>query len=752
VTRLCKRQVAVLAALALWWVPMAAHPRATWAGSYPVFACGGAAGGTQNAFAAAADPGMTAYSICPNTPNNVLSGLVTRASATAGPGSVRYLAGAYQIFEAPPGASLESVTFDVAVIRLASHWTTAIMGYDNDFNFEDLPYGCYAPFAGCGIGSRSFFGPVTVGLNGRTRFRFQTRCGNPAGCDISGSSFVPATRALFSAANVAVRVQDWTAPEVMPWGGSLFGGGWLRGYHAGYSGEFDNVGIMLSRTWVDGSLVDSEDFRVEGYAPLRCDFTRRRPCSDVGSAGSPVNTAGLADGPHQVRVEAVDAAGNGGSATRTILTDNTAPARVNAAVAGGESWRRTNDFTVGWSSSGDQAAPIARAHYRLCKEGGESCSEGSQTGAGIDRLDHLRPPSQGDYTLQAWLEDAAGNSDPATRSDPVHLRFDDVPPELAAFELLDEYDPRRIDVLVGDGASGVAGGIIEMRRAGNRQWHALATTLSLDASRISSYLDDLSLPDGTYEFRARVLDRAGNERVSDRREDGSKMQLTLPLRTTSHLTISAPARHRARCKPRRRHRCGRRGRNRNVSVRGTAALVSGLLGTSGGPVGGALVGLLEEPRTGGGFRFIGTVQTNGAGRFAHKLSRGPSRTIRFRYDGTPLIKPAVRDLKVLVPARSTIHASRGFLQNGQSVRFIGRLLARPVPDGGKLVDLQAFYRGKWRTFAVPRTDSDGRWALNYRFEATHGLVRYRFRARIRREAAYPYELGYSRTVGVTVRG
>src|SRR5947208_12415875 len=222
------------------------------------------------------------------------------------------------------------------------------MGYANDSNFEALPYGCYAPFPGCGIGSRSFFGPVTVGLNGRTKFRFQTRCGNPAGCDISGSAYVPATRALFSAANVIVRVQDWTAPTVTPFGGSLFGGGWLRGYHAGLSTELDNVGIMLSRTWVDGSIVDSEDFRVEGYPPLRCDFTQRRPCHDVASAGSPVNTAGLADGPHEVRVEAVDAAGNGAGATRTILTDNTAPARVNPTVIGGEDWRRSNDFAVRW--------------------------------------------------------------------------------------------------------------------------------------------------------------------------------------------------------------------------------------------------------------------------------------------------------------------------------------------------------------------------------------------------------------------
>jgi hypothetical protein len=84
--------------------------------------------------------------------------------------------------------------------------------------------------------------------------------------------------------------------------------------------------------------------------------------------------------------------------------------------------------------------------------------------------------------------------------------------------------------------------------------------------------------------------------------------------------------------------------------------------------------------------------------------------------------------------------------------FSGRLSAGPIPDGGKLLDLQAHYRGSWRTFATPRTDARGRWSYRYRFGATRGTVRYRFRARIRREAAYPYELGYSRTVGVTVRG
>jgi hypothetical protein len=107
---------------------------------------------------------------------------------------------------------------------------------------------------------------------------------------------------------------------------------------------------------------------------------------------------------------------------------------------------------------------------------------------------------------------------------------------------------------------------------------------------------------------------------------------------------------------------------------------------------------------------------------------------------------------MLVPAASSMSADRRTVRNGEAVSFNGRLVGQHVPDGGKLIDLQAYYRGGWRTFATPRTDSRGRWFYRYRFGATRGTVRYRFRARIRREAAYPYELGYSRRVVVTVRG
>jgi hypothetical protein len=200
-------------------------------------------------------------------------------------------------------------------------------------------------------------------------------------------------------------------------------------------------------------------------------------------------------------------------------------------------------------------------------------------------------------------------------------------------------------------------------------------------------------------------------------------------------------------------RCRTVGPRRAPTVRGAGKTIRARLESGERrPIAGAEVAVLEEPRAGGGPRRVTRLRTDRLGTVRHRVSRGPSRTIRLEYGGTPLIKPAVTQLKVLVPARTTITVSRRFLRNGESVRFAGRLAGGPVPEGGKLIDLQAHYRGRWRTFATPRTDGAGRWRFRYRFEATRGLVVYRFRARIRREAAYPYELGHSRTVAVTVRG
>jgi hypothetical protein len=294
----------------------------------------------------------------------------------------------------------------------------------------------------------------------------------------------------------------------------------------------------------------------------------------------------------------------------------------------------------------------------------------------------------------------------------------------------------------------VAEGVIELRRSGHRQWHELPT--ALDGRGLHAYVDDVGLPDGNYEARAIVRDRVANERITDRREDGSRMMLTLPLRGESRIVLSSSGRT-TRCRRTNRRRCTRR-QPQPLVLRGSGTVRGTVTSTGGEPLPRAAVTVVEQSRSASVPRRSRMLTTDTAGRFEFRVDSGPSRSLRFQYAGNAVLRPAAGEVNVLVPARSTISVSRRHLLNGQAVQFTGRLVGMPVPEGGKLIDLQAFYRRRWRTIATPRADHRGNWRFRYRFEATSGLVRYRFRARIRREAAYPYELGYSRVATVTVRG
>src|SRR5207248_522592 len=88
------------------------------AGIYNVYACGGPAGGNNNLFHSATDPGMTAYvANCPVNPYaaNDDKGLVTRSVRQNG--SVGALNGAYLIMDAPAGAQISGLHAQVNVNR-----------------------------------------------------------------------------------------------------------------------------------------------------------------------------------------------------------------------------------------------------------------------------------------------------------------------------------------------------------------------------------------------------------------------------------------------------------------------------------------------------------------------------------------------------------------------------------------------------------------------------------------------------------
>ena len=84
--------------------------------------------------------------------------------------------------------------------------------------------------------------------------------------------------------------------------------------------------------------------------------------------------------------------------------------------------------------------------------------------------------------------------------------------------------------------------------------------------------------------------------------------------------------------------------------------------------------------------------------------------------------------------------------------MLGRIATGRIPPAGKLIEVQVFVRGRWRTFATTRSARRGSWHYDYRFDGTRGVQRYRFRARIPQESGYPFATGRSRVTQVRVRG
>jgi hypothetical protein len=149
---------------------------------------------------------------------------------------------------------------------------------------------------------------------------------------------------------------------------------------------------------------------------------------------------------------------------------------------------------------------------------------------------------------------------------------------------------------------------------------------------------------------------------------------------------------------------------------------------------------------------LATLRTDGHGRWAYLARATSTSVIRIYHAGTATTLPSQREVKLLVPAASTIRAAPRRLLNGQIVTFRGLLRSRPLPVAGKLVELQVVLSGRWQTFQTARTDSRGRWSVRYRFRRSCGLVHYRFRAHLPAEAGYPFEAGRTRPVPIAVRG
>ncbi|WP_026909699.1 hypothetical protein [Patulibacter minatonensis] len=149
-----------------------------------------------------------------------------------------------------------------------------------------------------------------------------------------------------------------------------------------------------------------------------------------------------------------------------------------------------------------------------------------------------------------------------------------------------------------------------------------------------------------------------------------------------------------------------------------------------------------------------SLQTNSEGRFRWKIPKGSSsRKITLSYrrrvrDPQPVVS---KSLQLNVSAGVRLSLSRKAARKGQAVRLTGLLRGRPVPGGGKVVELQARNPGgKWITFRNVRAKKSGKFSATYRFRNA-GPARFQMRARARKSGDYPYATGSSPVRSIRIR-
>jgi hypothetical protein len=553
-------------------------------------------------------------------------------------------------------------------------------------------------------------------------------------------------------------------------GGELMGGGWKRGsQNVDFWGLDSGAGVRFGETTIDGARVNLTEYScAKALIGGEWRATRMRPCPTGASGRATVTTGGFSDGNHLVRHCATDFAGNVACTPGQVVSiDNNPPAHPRSvSLAGGDGWRRVNDFDLSWVNP-DQgpASPIGGAFWRIAGPAGFDGGVRFAPGRGIASIADRTVPAPGAYTIEIWLRDEAGNEARGTAVE-VPLRFDNIAPGVA-FEPAPEDAtpalPTTVRAEVSDAHSGPLRGEIHYRRLSAEQWTDLPTKLVAGASpdlaqlvaRVPSDLDP-----GTYVFRADASDAAGNGVSSTRRADGVEMTLRklppAPLAGRREARGAEPkAKSRLFAQLRwRRHR----GARVTVPFGAGAALTGRLVNAEGAGLAGRSLRVVSRLSRGAhAGRRVEVVRTGTHGGFHLALTAGPSRRIAVAYRGGPGLSAARRTaLALRVRGGLVFAATPRRLQTGEAVRLWGRVRARgaPLPRRGKLVAIQ-YYESEarlWRPIMVVRSDHSGRFRARYRFRYVSGRAAIRLRAVALAEERWPYAPGASRPVVVRVAG
>jgi hypothetical protein len=267
----------------------------------------------------------------------------------------------------------------------------------------------------------------------------------------------------------------------------------------------------------------------------------------------------------------------------------------------------------------------------------------------------------------------------------------------------------------------------------------------LQARRTFAF-DTGRLPDGVHRVRILVRDVTGTNVAKS-----TPRSIVVSHRGRPN---GSPASDSARLTAGLRRSHSRRRPRRTLIVRvGHGATLTGRLRARGGrPIAGAALDVATRDRfRPSAWRSLPPLRTSERGRFALRVRPGVSRAIRIAYRAaTADVAPAdAITLRLFVRPGVRVRLPR-VARRGHPVRFRGRLIGRPFPATGKLVEFQARLGPRWQTFATTRASRNGRFSHRHVFRADGPATRHLIRVRVPRENGYPYAAGRSRAVRVRV--
>lgn len=272
-------------------------PAAATAATYDVVVCKG--GGGSGAAFETLDMALSSMT-CPPAPGAAFSGLVAQDQLGAGdyPTGTR---GGFTV-TAPAGTTISQIIARRYFGKRPSSWQVAVRTAQGqiletcDFN-PALATSCSQ---GSGIDPAQNTVTYAQLSTPNVEFGFTCNAAVPDACARNPSSH----RVWMVIYDATVTIEDPAAPALGQASGGLLGpggpGGWHQGTETVAVSASDASGIKRTGITIDTS---------RQWADQACDYTRTRPCPPSVVATHPVNLNAVADGRHQLRVGAADAAG-----------------------------------------------------------------------------------------------------------------------------------------------------------------------------------------------------------------------------------------------------------------------------------------------------------------------------------------------------------------------------------------------------------------------------------------------------------